>query len=97
MYLHVGCGQLVDVKDIVTICDYETWSDSEDNRSMRSMLRIEQQVDYAREDSGSDEGAGEEIRSVVICNHKLIFSPITSRTLRLRLQRKNGRRKASET
>jgi len=98
VYLHVGCGELIDAEEIVMICDHEIWADSADNRAMRSMLGVERRVDHAGGGSSSEDTQDSgKLRSVVICIDRMVLSPITSRTLRIRLRRKKSDRNGQQT
>lgn len=81
MYLHVGWNEVVSSAEVLAVCDYRSWRESDINASMTEMARVAGRVRQI----GDRRGAGsDEIRSVIVCRDEILLSPITSNTLKRR-------------
>ncbi len=81
MYLHVGWNEVVSSAEILAVCDYRSWRESEINASTAEMARVAGKVRLI----GDKRGSGSDgIRSVIVCRDEILLSPITSSTLKRR-------------
>ncbi len=85
MYIHLGWNEIVQGKDVLAVCSYESWAESDINREMLEMARVAGTLRSVGQEFTADDV--EEIRSVVICSEEVILSPITSSTLQRRVDR----------
>jgi hypothetical protein len=73
MYLHVGGGQVVPIKEIVLIMNLDTMAKSENNRNFIKTAAEEGFIQTVAPDG--------EVNSWVITTEKVIASPISASTL----------------
>ncbi|HHW10863.1 MAG TPA: DUF370 domain-containing protein [Firmicutes bacterium] len=78
MYLHVGGGQVVPIKEIVVIMNRETMAKSENNKNFIETSAEEGFIQKVASDG--------EINSWVITTRKVIASPISAPTLVKRIE-----------
>ncbi len=85
MYIHLGWNEIVQGEEVLAVCSYQSWSESDINREMLEMARVAGTLRQVGEELSLDDV--KEIRSVVICKEEVILSPITSSTLQRRVAR----------
>ncbi|MEC9489150.1 MAG: extracellular matrix/biofilm biosynthesis regulator RemA family protein [Halanaerobium sp.] len=77
MYLHLGNGYMIPLKDIVMLADLESTTQSQKTREF---------LKTAREEGFVEDLSGGEPKSFVIANEKVYLSLISTNTLEKRAQ-----------